>query len=497
LLKNHTFYNFFFKKLKMSTNDFPTIPGGSVEVRPSNVGGGRGVFARRDIAAGTVLLVEKPFLEIPEEDEGSEGSEGGGGDDDGGSNDGGNDNDNKNSKSDDGSSDGSEEDAELLLHAAIARHIAGMARDAPDEEWAPLAEGLALLHPRSLTVLSAEEKAGVEEHCIADDAGKIFDEVFGEPSGGGDDAGEPAEAAASTAPLRAWTRDDVLLTLLRVRFNAFGTGLYRLASLVNHRCLPNCMKFGHDGAERPGPDGERGASWTEIVAVTAIPAGTEITISYIDPIERSIAGRIRAFQEQHFADPGPSPFPAEFEALPEAAGTGTGNGRGKDGDDDDDDDDKVRIAVEEEIDTVGYAADYKLALEMVERAVAAFGPKHLVTQRARALAVPTCLAAMDEPKASQTIAPAISLLQVALPLLEYQEAVLGRAHCEVATTMQDVSMAIEHLLSTEGGDARLFATFPDTLGTFGRASSVSFRLKKKSEEIQATYAAGEKNPMPE
>ena len=97
--------------------------------------------------------------------------------------------------------------------------------------------------------------------------------------------------------------------------------------MFNHSCRPNCETFGgsgmqgaHDGrtlqgrglGQRSGPAGE-GVS--EIVANRPIAAGTELTISYLHPIEQTHAHAKKKFERQHFCDPGPSPWPLHMEAF--------------------------------------------------------------------------------------------------------------------------------------------------------------------------------------
>jgi SET domain-containing protein len=105
----------------------------------------------------------------------------------------------------------------------------------------------------------------------------------------------------------------VLIVLLKVCFNAFQGGIYIKKGMFNHSCRPNCETFG--GGERPGrnaggpaPGGGGGGGGgvggggaaSEIVANTDIPAGTELSISYLFPIEQTHASRRHKFEKQHF-----------------------------------------------------------------------------------------------------------------------------------------------------------------------------------------------------
>jgi len=102
----------------------------------------------------------------------------------------------------------------------------------------------------------------------------------------------------------------VLIVLLKVCFNAFQGGIYIKKGMFNHSCRPNCETFG--GGERPGrtsggstslgssSGGGGGGVGSEIVASTDIAAGTELTISYLFPVEQTYASRRRKFEKQHF-----------------------------------------------------------------------------------------------------------------------------------------------------------------------------------------------------
>lgn len=96
----------------------------------------------------------------------------------------------------------------------------------------------------------------------------------------------------------------MLIVLLKVCFNAFQGGIYIKKGMFNHSCRPNCETFG--GGDRPGRTSGgstslgSGGVGSEIVASTDVPAGTELTISYLFPVEQTYASRRRKFEKQHF-----------------------------------------------------------------------------------------------------------------------------------------------------------------------------------------------------
>jgi hypothetical protein len=185
----------------------------------AGVGGGRGVFASRDIRAGTIVMAEAPCLDI----------------------------------------DVDAEEESQSLHVALARYVLavlyapsaqGVSDDSPpcatrvDMETEALRAKVEVLHPRQLADVPAhhlepwlEENRAVIARVALDDSD---------------------EARATAARV-----------LLKCRFNAFGSGLYCTLAMINHHCRPNCTKFSP----------KAGWSHSEIVAVVDIAQGEELTIS--------------------------------------------------------------------------------------------------------------------------------------------------------------------------------------------------------------------------
>jgi len=94
--------------------------------------------------------------------------------------------------------------------------------------------------------------------------------------------------------------DDALRMLLALRFNAFGTGSYMHMSMFNHNCIPNCTKFSPD--ENPKNLSHYSQVWT----TSYVRKGQELTLHYLEPRELShLTRRYRLF-EQHLFDIGPS-----------------------------------------------------------------------------------------------------------------------------------------------------------------------------------------------
>lgn len=71
-----------------------------------------------------------------------------------------------------------------------------------------------------------------------------------------------------------------------------GSGIYHMASLVNHECLPNAARFDAFDAPGPGP----GSTAVSLRALHDLPAGTEVTQSYV-PLGWGLSTRRQQLQE--------------------------------------------------------------------------------------------------------------------------------------------------------------------------------------------------------
>jgi hypothetical protein len=171
------------------------------------IGGGRGVFAERDISPGTLILAEKPVYNWPVE-------------------------------------------SSLSDPVALRRCV---------EDICSLPEILEMtkfLHPLSLSDAEPEEINKIQS-------------FWNTPTS--ESEGNSKQIAPSKELIRV---------ALVLQHNGFTSGLYKYLSLVNHSCLPNCIKF--------SPSISNKANWkyiSEIWSIQPIKAGEEITICYIERIE--------------------------------------------------------------------------------------------------------------------------------------------------------------------------------------------------------------------
>ncbi|CAM9383697.1 unnamed protein product [Discosporangium mesarthrocarpum] len=82
---------------------------------------------------------------------------------------------------------------------------------------------------------------------------------------------------------------ELLRILCAFQSNAFSSGVYLHVAMTNHSCRPNAVKW-------QGEDGKEGLS--EVRATELIRKGEEITISYLEPRELSLATRKQRLQDQ-------------------------------------------------------------------------------------------------------------------------------------------------------------------------------------------------------
>lgn len=164
----------------------------AVRLGESKSGGGRGVYAARDIAAGELLMAERPVVLCPAELRSNE-----------------------------------------TLHVGLARHLLSLERErGADGGWratdARVAELLDRLHPRS--------PGGPLAAAFADELAEQVAYL---------------ERQQGARPPRL-SRAEVLRVLLQVRLNAFASGLYLELSMINHACAPNAVKFRAEDDARDG-----------------------------------------------------------------------------------------------------------------------------------------------------------------------------------------------------------------------------------------------------
>ena len=179
------------------------------------IGGGRGVFAERDIEPGTLLLAEKPSFTWRREQQLS--------------------------------------DPDTLRH--YAKEIYQSSSTSPE-----VYEVSKFLYPSSLKDVNEEEIERIKELW------NLRDSELNNRYNSLHDPEIP--------------QDELIQIALVLQHNGFASGLYKYLSLINHSCIPNCIKF--------SPNQSDMNNWkyvSEIWSIQPIKAGEEITICYCDKIE--------------------------------------------------------------------------------------------------------------------------------------------------------------------------------------------------------------------
>ena len=76
------------------------------------------------------------------------------------------------------------------------------------------------------------------------------------------------------------TPNEIIRKILAIQHNGFGTGLYKYIAMLNHSCVPNCIKYAPSN----------GSSWaSEVWSTTFIKKGEELVMSYQQPYELIVA----------------------------------------------------------------------------------------------------------------------------------------------------------------------------------------------------------------
>ena len=245
------------------------------------------------------------------------------------------------------------------------------------------------------------------------------------------------------------------------------------------------------GGSRDAPTNARATSarfGSEIVACCDIKANTEICIHYSTVVERGYHTRDRTFREQHYMPLDPSPYADDVD------------GKLKDA--------QKKLATEldtalDEFESGQYGGTKGLAYATASarlqkaagyRAQAEEGlpAKHLVATRTHAVVVREVhlvLAASSNAAGGAYTAEAGSVAIVGLRsvvllrarLAEY----LAPNHHACATAAGDESTLLSFLLSND--PELLYATFPDTLPSFSKASRAEYAARKVHKKLKKLY----------
>jgi hypothetical protein len=221
-----------------------------------SVGGGRGFVAARDVRPGELLLAEAPFVHWSQQSMSLPGS------------------------------DSTQDNATERSHKEVL--WAGMCAILSRADREHVLSNVQLLHPVRLSDLTDEELSYFH---------KLFDHHIA--------AFLVDPQSVSMYRLNDLVPDVLLRLLVALQCNGFSSGLYLHLAIVNHACMPNCIKFTPASGNLFYHFCQKhcrfallklcelgaGNGCSEIRAITHIAAETPITICYLNPLEQSVARR--------------------------------------------------------------------------------------------------------------------------------------------------------------------------------------------------------------
>jgi hypothetical protein len=318
---------------------------------------------------------------------------------------------------------------------------------------------------------------------------------------------------------------DINRLLLTMRYNGFDSGLYLHFSIFNHDEDPNCIKF------RPSTDGTHQRHYSEARTTRFVKKGEALTLHYLEnPREVSHATRRKILYDQHRFDIGDNEAFKKFLRLtddtdlrkkavyeselvhgsfPESNRTGSKEDSGGDPpascNIENSLDDLEDMVVElqavflskpdegKSMSSTSFerAAALELTVwELITAAKASLGNNnHILLSRCRRLHLDSieillehCSAILDNKASTELMA---RFLPSARELLESQKLRLGNDHTDVARTSNDISMAIQALLSHS--PKRLLSLQLDDMHSLDQCSRFEHSCRKEKERIERLF----------
>ncbi len=198
-------------------------------------GGGRGFVATRDLAPGTLVLVEEPVADMPPPDVSS-------------------------------------------LYCQEERCLLSIF-NGTDARRDRALQNIAHLHPKKLGDVDPTHLQNLRDKYLS-----VIRRVRAHPS---------CISLEGSAEL-SWVATDngILRLLCCLNFNGFESGVYLHLAIINHSCRPNCIKLAHPA------DACSKRTFSQIRTTVNVLAGTEITICYLIPRLQPLIDRRLALQRQ-------------------------------------------------------------------------------------------------------------------------------------------------------------------------------------------------------
>lgn len=451
------------------TNTWETLPqqwpdrpplylGPMAPVNETEMGGGRGYIATGDLPPGTLLLVEKPIFQWPEEQIGRE--------------------------------------LGLVSILHVARH----------SDAKQITHDMERLHP---TLEAVDGYLGANDDQVQKNDANVeqIDSMMKALSTKHEDEDALIEKILDLyrqknilrSDDRELTKEDVFRMLLALRYNGFGTGVYLHFAIFNHAENPNCIKFAPEDNSQP---------MSEIRTTKSVKKGEALSLSYLDPREVSHATRRQHLYDQHRFDIGErindlSILPFEFVAgeLPKSS-------KDQRVDDTTSRIEKVISEFEEQLGETrtafsigGYTAQQVerakamevATVELISAAKQQLGnASHLLMIRCYRLhldASESVLSAMAIGHVNLSTTQRNGLLcrfvESARDLLALQLRYLGDSHVDLGRTYQDLAQGINALLSH--APKNLFALDLGGMSNFAACSKEEARCEREYNRIRHLY----------
>jgi len=407
-------------------------------------GGGRGYVASRNLAAGTLVLVERPVISLPTDQWGDQ--------------------------------------LDLCTVLSLFEH----------PNASQLIYDLEYFHPTKLAVDGMLESCSKEQ--VVDMLGSLRSQYQ-------EDNDEPLRALTESSSERSLTNSDgspitetdALRILLSMRYNGLETGVYLHVAMLNHKDQPNCVKF------LPTAD----KTYSEVRTTRSVAVGEPLTISYLPRI-LSHATRRKHLWEQHRFDLG-ADLPNSLRKMEQIATQQPPSALSEWDEGSTTNRIEMATAELEEIyqDANEQVVDWQaLSSEGAEQAKALEQASlelfiealdqlqnecHLLLIPCLRLHLDSCDLVQRDPtlSASQRVQLLCRMVVTARKLLALQERYHGRDHFDLARTNLDVAQTIEELLATSS--KALVALALDGLGTPVSWSVLEHQSRKEYERISRLY----------
>mmetsp|Transcript_4244 Transcript_4244/g.8121 ORF Transcript_4244/g.8121 Transcript_4244/m.8121 type:complete len:569 (+) Transcript_4244:120-1826(+) len=449
-------------------------------VESTDVGGHRGYIATEDLKPGTLLLVEKPLFEWPEEQLGKE--------------------------------------LGLFSVQALLRCDCAIEILKDMEQLYPTKEKL-----DNFVRNHGRENQPCVKDLLMDEKIQIVDMVeLMELQLKGS---KEMEATLALVKQRRISIDeiDVCRILLVMRYNGFGSGVYLHFSMFNHDLDANCIKF-----QPENPSGSDGKDrYSEVRTTKFVKRGHPLSLDYLDPREQSHATRRRYLWDQHRFDIGSEESIKDSNLRQLYLVNGTFPPSSVDSRDFHDQTYHIESALKEleeqmlelksswnfmsssslhesvqdmdiqklfeHVSVLGEAS-----LECISAAEEKLGnPNHILLIRCNQLYLnsaeiilqlgfeygPTCLSSMFRSDDAQSVMG--NFVVICHNLLPLQKRFLGNDHPDIARTNHDLTIMINSMLSR--CPKVLYGTNIEEYSTFGKCQVMEAKYMKEFRRIDALY----------